>query len=311
MRYVPLNPEEMKLYSLSLDNKVIRTYEYGKDFVVDGAKREIRAVAGSTLPDRRNHAYYGHIPFDHEQFPLVFDYPDYVVYADYMYEAAPLMRDEELARKYAHIGSSPVRAWMQVFQGKHCRILLFGDSITEGLDCVRGLRYFERLRSWLKECDIEAEIVNRAVGGECSRDGLRRLEKVAQEQSDLTIVAYGMNDQNFHDGVNGIPLEEYECNIRMIAAELKKMTKNIILVAPALSHIEWVHRSPNVDCYADTLARIARDCGYAFADITHFWREVQSYGKTDYSMLANGINHPSAYGHLLYFYVLKALLQGE
>ncbi len=310
MRYRPLCSEKVRLYSLTLENKTAREYVYGKDFSIDREAGEIYALAGGTLPDRRSHAYYGHVPFDHEAFPLVFDYPDYVVYADYEYDCAWEATDEALARGFAHGNGSPLENWLETHCGKQSRMLLFGDSITEGLDCVRGLRYFERLAGWLQEQGAEVKIVNRAIGGECSRDGLRRLDAVAKEESDLTILAYGMNDQNFHDGANGISPEEYEKNIRAMGEALEKKTENIVLVSPALCHGEWVHRSPNVGAYAEILGRIAKEKGYAFADVTGFWKRVQSLGKTDACMLANGINHPSAYGHLLYFYVIKALLEG-
>lgn len=309
MRYVPRSAEEVRLYALSIENKVTREFRPGKDFAADVSTREIRALPGGEIPDRRNHAYYGHVPFDHEDFPDSFDYGNYMLYADYPFECPDGQTDEALARKYAFGNGRDFGGWIGAHRGRKSRMLLFGDSITEGLDCVRGLRYFERLQAYFASRGAEVEIVNRAVGGECSRDGLRRLSAVAEEESDLTIVAYGMNDQNFHNGANGIALEEYERNIREIADTLSQKTDNILLVAPALCNAQWVHRSPNVGSYAQTLSRIAKERGYGFAAVTPFWREIQSFGKTDACMLANGINHPGPYGHYLYYCVIKALFE--
>jgi len=60
--------------------------------------------------------------------------------------------------------------------------------------------------------------------------------------------------------------------------------------------------------YVEQLSRIAKSRELPFADVCALWKSELESGKTADDLLANGINHPTDYGHYLYSLMLKTLL---
>ncbi len=129
------------------------------------------------------------------------------------------------------------------------------------------------------------------------------IDKVAMQQPDLVILAFGMNDSA------GLTAQAYGQNTATIIANTRKLVPRteFILIASMLGNRDWTtlnhDRFPE---YRDELASLLRP-GIALADMTSVWSEFLNR-KKDSDLTGNGVNHPNDFGHRVYAQVLSALL---
>ncbi|MCQ2385456.1 MAG: SGNH/GDSL hydrolase family protein [Clostridia bacterium] len=101
-----------------------------------------------------------------------------------------------------------------------CRMLIYGDSITQGYDAEHpSLSYASRVASAL-----DAEAVNKAVGGERFIPGLLEVEEPFA--ADMALVAYGTNDWG------AFSAEEEARRVRLFFERLTRMVPRVICVTP-------------------------------------------------------------------------------
>ena len=91
------------------------------------------------------------------------------------------------------------------------RIVILGDSLTEGLGLSREESYPSQLQSMLDGDGYGFDVINRGVSGDTSAAGLRRLEWALDGDVRVLVVALGAND-----GLRGVPPTETRRNLSEI-----------------------------------------------------------------------------------------------
>jgi lysophospholipase L1-like esterase len=144
---------------------------------------------------------------------------------------------------------------------------------------------------------------NFAVGGKSVRHGLEVVGAIKNEEPDLVIIAYGINE------VGLTTPDQYLNQTIRIIEEIKATAPDteIILVASMLGNPEW-HSTPAKPFFAfrDALKTL-RGPGIALADLTQVWADLLGY-KSYHDLTGNGVNHPNDFGHRIYAQVILDLL---
>ena len=299
---------DMKLYKYDDNHNVIQ-FEYGKDYCVEDG---CIVRKSDKIPDYRSSPFYNKTPFNHEKM-ATFGNDPYMVYADY--EAEVDIEDtvdfnaEKIAEENGNRGV--LSSFFKRFKKPVMNLLVFGDSISEGGGTTDlKYAYFSRLKDYIeKNYPFKANLTNKAIGGESSIDGIRRYKEVITSEYDLMILAYGMNDQVLDENGNQyFTPENYYENLKTMTEYALENNVETILVSPCLSNPRWVHSSPVLDKFVDRVKQLSVELHIPYADIYDLWKkELQYKGHSD--LLQNDINHPSDFGHYIYFTEFKALIK--
>jgi acyl-CoA thioesterase-1 len=105
------------------------------------------------------------------------------------------------------------------------RIVVLGDSLTDGLGLDRTEAYPALLERRVKEKGYPFEVVNAGVSGDTSADGLRRLDLALEGDVQILIVALGAND-----GLRGLPAAQMKDNLRRIIIHVRQRGIAALLV---------------------------------------------------------------------------------
>lgn len=168
---------------------------------------------------------------------------------------------------------------------KEGTVLIYGDSITHGYDATVPERsYASQLADYL-----DADCINKAIGGEVFRPGLAELADDAEPN--LITVAYGTNDWR-----RKTP-EQLEGNARAFFANLRANYPHtpIIILAPVWRKA-WLESSPFGDFrgVAELLKTIAGELGNAlFIDCFGFIPQ-------DVALYSPDGTHPNDHGFRFY-----------
>ncbi|WP_274362875.1 SGNH/GDSL hydrolase family protein [Paenibacillus thermotolerans] len=314
LRYRPLagQPVEVRSHSDPAHPDLIR-YEQDKDFVVDYGSGSIRRTEGSRIPDGALHPMYGVNEFDHTLYP---DYSNrsYTVYADYWTDAE--RTNDRFTGDGVRRSAFLERTARKLADGKEALYVVYGDSISTGGEASSdSLTYYGRFSEQLQSLFPQSRIniVNKSVGGEATDGGARRVrDDVTPLQPDLVSIGYGMNDQNKYGDRNGVPLPDFESNLRdMIECIREHCDSDIVLVTPCEPNPRWRYTSGDIHRYADAIRKLGAEYNIGVADAHALWRQELSAGKTPESMLLNNINHPNDYGHWIYSCAFAAMLNNN
>lgn len=91
---------------------------------------------------------------------------------------------------------------------KKTRILILGDSLTEGYGVEKEEAFPALLDGKLKKWQDGFEVVNGGSSGSTSASGVRRLKWYGKAQPDMVLLALGSND-----GLRGVKVEETRKNV--------------------------------------------------------------------------------------------------
>jgi acyl-CoA thioesterase I len=275
-------------------------YSEGRDYQFDAATGTLTSLPGSRLPDFRTNVLYGQEDFDHTAFPGYGNLP-FFAYADYSTDAAinwpkPIANEKSLSATRAKLSA-----------GEPLRIVAYGDSITYGGETSEPhLVFWQR---WADDLQIKypratIQIVNAATGGDCTTQGLERLdEKILSHQPDLVLVGFGMNDHNR----DCVPLLRFKTQLAEIVTRIHEQTgAETLLFSTFPPNPKWRHGSHQMAAYAQTTAQVAASTGSAFVDVYAAW-SLFAARKRPEDMLANNINHPNDFGHWIYYQALAEL----
>ena len=179
--------------------------------------------------------------------------------------------------------SSKIRAKLD--KGEKVEVVVVGDSIARGDDAPTPSLGFVSL--WAdglhKRYGCQVQVTNHSYGGYTIRDAYQALKRIRSlSDHDLVVIAVGVND-----AASRMPPRKFGRMLRRAANHALNRGLDVLLVTPL--------RPANAD--VDPYAAALRDTGLPIADVTAVWRS---------GLLANGINHPNADGHLLYADVLLA-----
>lgn len=300
LAFVPSLAEPLRLRSTYAAGADTVTYEEGRDYRVDYNRGAVVRLPGSRLPDFRANVLFGQADFDHSKFPGYGNKP-FFAYADYSLAAperwpVPASQVERLPSTRAKLAG-----------GAPFTIVAFGDSITNGGEAslpelIFWRRWVADLQAKYPQAKINA--INGATGGDSTTQGLKRLqEKVIAARPDLVLIGFGMNDHNRR----GVPLPEFERQLREMVARLREATTaEIILLSAFPPNPRWMHGSRRMAEYAGATARVAGETRCAYADVFGNWQTMAARKRPE-DLLANNINHPNDFGHWIYYRVLAGL----
>lgn len=309
LQYDKIIKGSLKAFRLNTETLEKTYYTEDKDFFVDYEKGLVHLGKNSLIPDFKSSVFYGINPFDHDTVPS-YGNDKYIVYFTYATSAQKSIESiaENISLKNGNLHK--ISEFLKDFKGEKLNLTVFGDSISTGCEAFPvQATYFSLFKQEIENVyGIKVELKNASVGGDDTNLAKARfLKDVMPYKSDLTVIAFGMNDQNKFGDVIPVTPEIYEKNLHYFAEELKNRGDNLIFVSPCECHKNWIHRSGKTSEYVQTMQKISKEYGAAFANVNALWNYVLSR-KTDDDLLRNGINHPNNYGHYLYYSILKTLL---
>jgi len=295
---IPVGPVVVRNTFLPSPNSI--TYAEGRDYRLDPATGTLRRTGDSRLPDFRTNVLFGAKHFDHSHYP---GYGNHAFFAFVDYAHAPVLSWPVQPDQSAWLTRSRAR----LARGGPFKLVAFGDSITAGGEAsASGLIFWQRWVAYLQGRYALARLtaVNGATGGDSTADGLLRLEtKVLQENPDLVLIGFGMNDHNR----GGVAPAQFADNLRTLIARIRARTAaEIILFSAFPPHPEWAFGSQRMEVYAAHTAAVAAETGCAYADVYHNW-QARAQRKKPEDFLGNNINHPNDYGHDIYHRVFLKL----
>lgn len=171
------------------------------------------------------------------------------------------------------------------------KILCFGDSLTVG--------YVPLLEEWFKRDfpEVDVTIIDRGIGGETSRDAIHRLPQITNEQANVVLVGFGMNDQ-----AKGITTLELARNLSRMITEIRLKGARVLLLTP--NPVRCESGNSRVDVYCQVIRDVAREHNVRIADIHLEWkRRFRPFEKG----LRDNI-HPNDVGYQLYCEVLLRII---
>ena len=303
-----VSPVSVYMYDYDADMKRI-DFEEGKDYVIKNGF--LIKTKDSSLPDYTNSAFYNKEVFTHVGLEK-FGNASYMCFADYEAE----VQEEEtadyisasIAKENGNFGR--LSSFFKNFKKDTLNLLIFGDSISEGGGTTDvKYAYFTRFVEELeKRYSIKVNITNKAIGGESSINGISRYKDVITAGYDLMILAYGMNDQCLTDeGKQRYEPSFYKANLKTFIECAKSFDLPVILVSCCVPNPRWVYSSKIIEEFVNKVRELSKEFDLPYCDATSAWRAELKY-KSYADLFENDINHPSNYGHFIYFTMMKALL---
>lgn len=170
-----------------------------------------------------------------------------------------------------------------------CKILCFGDSLTNG--------YFPIFEQMFRKGypDIDATFINAGIGGETTRDGLKRLPTLLNENPGVTLICFGMNDEN-----RGISSVELAQNLSKMVDEFQNINSRVLLLT--LNPVRNVEINFKIDIFNQIITDVAYEKRIRVVDVNSLWKkEINPWAKG----LCDTV-HPNTSGYEIY---AKALLR--
>jgi lysophospholipase L1-like esterase len=113
------------------------------------------------------------------------------------------------------------------------RIIVIGDSSVQGRVDPEGGGWVGRLRKWHESKARHNVIYNLGIGGETTRDLLKRLEfECRSRKPDLIIFSLGINDSRrigSRTSPNDVPKKEFQFNLKKLINAAQKMAQVIFV----------------------------------------------------------------------------------
>lgn len=208
------------------------------------------------------------------------------------------------------------------------RVLIFGDSITQGFWDTDG-GWVDRLRHHYDSLQVtdlqgrdEPTIFNLGVSADNSANILQRIapETTARTRHNklpIVVIQIGINDSSIDesadDGGVGLPIETYEQNLREIIKTIKPLSSHIIFVGLSacdesrttpVSWGDFHYTNQNIKQYEDTMAKVAAELNVPFIPI---FDAFLAESKKGVDLLPDGL-HPNNAGHAFMYRIISEKL---
>jgi acyl-CoA thioesterase-1 len=172
---------------------------------------------------------------------------------------------------------------LSCFAANPKRLLMLGDSLTEGYGVAREEAYPAVLEKLIHDAGKNWVVVNAGISGSTTASGVSRLKWQLKTKPDLMILALGAND-----GLRGLKIEETKKNLAQ-TIELAQKEKVPVVLAGMLLPPNYgeKYRSDFAKMYVDLAAK------YHLRKIPFLLEGVA--GKRELNQ-ADGI-HPNPEGH--------------
>ena len=192
------------------------------------------------------------------------------------------------------------------------KIGFLGDSITQqGWSNANG--YVKLVIAGLEANGIKAEPVPAGISGHKSNQMLERLERdVLSKKPQWMTLSCGVND--IWHGVKGVPLDEYQKNIRAIVDQAAAAgAKVVLLTSTPIGENSQFGMNLAQNFFNGFLRKLAEEKKLRLADLSEmFWAELKVKGEPGKNVLTTDGVHMNAEGNkLMARGVLKALGANE
>jgi acyl-CoA thioesterase I len=108
-------------------------------------------------------------------------------------------------------------------------LVCFGDSLTAGYGADAGQSYPDYLQKALDARGYKYRVVNEGISGNTTKDGVERVEHIAEMKPALVVVEFGGND-----GLRGLRIEDTRRNMDQIVSTLKASGTKVVLAGITL-----------------------------------------------------------------------------
>jgi len=193
------------------------------------------------------------------------------------------------------------------------KLVVFGDSISVGAGASRSFNappyqppyvglVVEGLRA---RFGYDVTLKNPSEGGQDTTWAVTTAPKIADEDPDLVIIAFGMNDVG-----RAIPTTAYAQNIQKAMGTIrqKRPDAEFLLLSTMTGNSEWNLMHPELFTeYREALSKMVGP-GVALADVTSVWQDMMKTKKF-LDVTGNGLNHPNDFGYRVYAQVILQVLQ--
>lgn len=279
-------------------------YKLGVDYLFDEQTNSITLTDNTRMPYFVKKAYY----------PDVSQYHSASRNTGLFFKEGGLISERQLAVTYrakkddtltipTNYSDRYANFLNKVESGEKVKICFFGDSITVGGNSsgfVNIPPYMPNFANLVTEglkvlySNPNIEMVNHAKGGETSLWGMRNISLVTDENPDLVVLAWGMNDLTLGAG-------RFKNQVKEMIDSIKNACPNadILLVGSMYPNGDVLEFRMNNDyvsspftLYEHKQKELAEEYGLGIALVTTMHREMLEK-KSYYSMTANNINHPS------------------
>jgi acyl-CoA thioesterase I len=105
------------------------------------------------------------------------------------------------------------------------RILVLGDSLSEGFGLRSSQAYPALLTEKLRAAGLSFEVTNASASGGTTEGGLRRLPAHLKRKIDIFILELWIND-----AFRGVPIDEIENNLQVIIDQVKTRNPHVRIV---------------------------------------------------------------------------------
>ena len=329
--YAKLYYTPTKVFAVK-DQKLEKTYEEGKDYVVDKENKKLVIPKGSSIPALYEKADEGENP--PEGFAYTTGMPNNIdlytiwnlgtgnfVYTEsayfygkylsvsYAYDIEDL--DTSVFAKYDATTLTAVRNKLK--NGEEISLVTIGDSITEGCSSTGdNLHVAPNTPCYAKQIKTELErvygakvkLTNIGKGGSESKwplsgEGSAALGKAKEAAPDLCIIAYGMNDSS-----SQVSPVAYDDNIRSIIREIKNVSENceFILVNSFPCNPLYERDATLFDGYLKKLNKIAAEDEGGHIVVADMQKVGKYYMQTKKycEISSSNVNHPNDFLHRVY-----------
>lgn len=329
--YAKLYYAPTKVFAVK-DQKLEKTYEEGKDYVVDKENKKLVIPTGSSIPALYEKADEGENP--PEGFAYTTGMPNNIdlytiwnlgtgnfVYTEsayfygkylsvsYAYDVEDL--DTSVFAKYDATTLTAVRNKLK--NGEEISLVTIGDSITEGCSSTGdNLHVAPNTPCYAKQIKTELErvygakvkLTNIGKGGSESKwplsgEGSAALGKAKEAAPDLCIIAYGMNDSS-----SKVSPVAYDDNIRSIIREIKNVSENceFILVNSFPCNPLYERDATLFDGYLKKLNKIAAEDEGGHIVVADMQKVGKYYMQTKKycEISSSNVNHPNDFLHRVY-----------
>lgn len=110
-------------------------------------------------------------------------------------------------------------------QNQSKKLVIIGDSLTEGLGVAKESAYPDLLEKKIKASGKNWIVVNSGISGSTTASAYQRVKWTLKEHTDLIMLVLGAND-----GLRGLKMEESEKNLSKAIEEIQKNKVKVILV---------------------------------------------------------------------------------
>lgn len=209
----------------------------------------------------------------------------------------------------AFVGENLPRTMEKLQNREDVKVVLYGDSISEGANCSGNAVTSPFLPTWgslvaealRRHYKTKVQLINTAKGGTDSRWALENVQqRVADHDPDLAIIAFGMND--------GIEAPEFVANIQAVKESILKACPHteFILCATTLPNPILRGFNAHQNDFREALEAL-KEPGTMIADFNTMQKFLLKK-KRFIDLTGNNVNHPNDFLIRCHAQLLSALL---